>query len=200
MENRKLKKALLAWVFFSLVGTAAYADGGFSLYGSYWDTDDADETFGGGLTWTIPLGEVVGLDLRAAYYEELTSEPFENLLDRDRVFEEGLEILPLELGVRFGLGDSEVWSPFIGAGATYYLLDSERAEVKDEVGFYGSFGAAFGDKVGPRFFAEAVYRQAEGTLSFDPDDLGDLDDVDIDDNVDIDLSGFSVNVGIAWSW
>jgi hypothetical protein len=174
---------------------------GFEVFGSYWNTSDIDDTFGGGLSFAVPLGSS-GLDLqfRGTYYQELTDEPVGNLFDDDEGFfeEESLEVLPVDVGLRYNFSESGVFNPWIGGGGSYMFLDSTRegVDVDDETGFWVAVGSRFGDRNGTRFFAEALYRSTEATVRRDLPN----DDDDIDDDVDIDLDGVAVNAGLIFSW
>lgn len=192
---RKISLSLL--MAGGLLATSASA-ASFSLFGTYWDTDRLDEAFGGGIAVGIPLGEVVELDLRASYLEELNDDAFDAIFDDDEdVFQETtVEMLPLDVGLRFNLQRRGAVNPYIGAGGTYYLLDSNVGnDIDDEVGYYGMIGARFGDAQGAGFFTEILYRKVEATVV-----NNDLDDFDLDESVSLDLDGFSAIAGFRWSW
>lgn len=174
----------------------------FQLYGSYWDTTDVDATGGGGVGFSFPVAPVFAIDVRATYYQEIENAAFDAIFDEDEeVFQEfGLEVLPIEAGVRFNfLPDGEFVRPWVGGGGSYMMIDTtnDRFDVDDEIGFYGTLGADFGDNDGFGFFAEALYRSTEATITEDPNDD---DDLDIDDDVSIDLDGISFNAGLYWSF
>lgn len=180
---------------------ATPAEAQFKIYGSYWDTTDVGNTFGGGLGFDIPFGESgFALSLAGTYYQELEDEPIGNLFDDDEgVFqEEGLEVVPFDVGLRYNFEPRGSFSPWIGAGGTYFLIDTteNQFEVDDETGWHVSLGSHFGDPEGANFFAEALYRSTESTLRRAEDDVPDPSDAV--DEVDIDLDGFAVNAGISW--
>ena len=184
---------------FCIVGVAPAMATDFNLFGSYWQTGDFDDTFGGGTRIAFGDGPVQ-FELRGSYFPDI-AEDFEELLDSDSEFQDQFEItaIPLEAGVVFNFAGNESFSPYIGGGATYVLLDTDIGEVDDEVGFYvvGGFKAG-GSDGGVGFFAEAIYRNIEGQVNFDPEDFEDIDDVDFDDDFDLDLAGIGANVGIVW--
>lgn len=183
-----------------LAGAAPASAGHFDLFGAYWDTDEAGGAGGGGLAFGIPLGERFSLDLRGSYYEELANEPLEALFDDDDpVFaRRGLEVLPLEVGLRYVLTPDAKAAFYLGGGASYFLLDTDFGEVDDEVGAYALLGATFGNPDGVSFFVEGIWRIAEATVEIDPDDLDDIDDIDLDGRVPVDLNGLGVNAGVTW--
>ena len=184
---------------FLVVGGAPAMATDLNLFGSYWQTGDFDDTFGGGVRLGFGDGPVQ-FELRGSYFPDI-AEDFEQLFDSDSEFEDQFEItaIPLEAGVTFNFGGSETFNPYIGGGASYILLDTDIGEVDDEVGFYvvGGFKAARDDG-GVGFFAEAIYRNIEGQVNFDPEDFDDVDDVDFDDDFDLDLAGIGANVGIVF--
>lgn len=180
---------------------AAPAEAQFKIYGSYWSPSDLDEVGGGGLGFGIPFGDSgFSLDLAATYYQELSDEPLRNAFDDDEgVFQdEGLEVLPVDVGIHYNFAQNGMFSPWIGAGATYFLIDTTRNnfEIDDETGYHVSAGTQIGQRDGVNFFAEAIYRSTESTLRRSEDDIPDPSDAV--DEVDIDLDGIAVNAGISW--
>lgn len=178
------KTALLAVMVLALVaGPAAAAD--FGLFGSYWNTDDADEAVGVG--GKFRFARIV--ELRATYFNDVTAdtEP------ESRDFE--LRALPFEAGLAFSFAPGARFSPYVGGGAGYYLLDTNRGDVDDEVGFYAVLGADIRGATGLGFMVEAIYRNMEATVRGDLDD-----DPRVDDEVDIQLGGLGVNAGLVWTF
>lgn len=179
---------------------AAPASAQLKVFGSYWNTTDVDETFGGGVGFAVPFGESgLGLHFRGTYYQELTDEPLENLFEDDNqgfFAEESLEVLPFDVGLHYNFAPRGAFSPYIGAGATYFLIDTTRegVDVDDETGFHAEVGSQFGDPDGVNFFAEAVYRSTEATLVRERRQ----NNIDLRDEVAIDLDGVAVNAGIVW--
>jgi len=193
-----MKKPLLCLLLAAALSATGASAGTVSLYGSAWNTDDLDDTFGGGIALGVPLGEsVVDVDLRAAYQDELSDRPVDALFeDDDPVFEpDGITVIPAEVGLRVNLNRGGVANPYLGGGASYFFIDPKRPglTIDDEVGFYGLVGSRFGRGESANFFAEATYRQAEATA-----ERGDVGE--IVDRVELDLGGFGANVGVIWRW
>jgi Outer membrane protein beta-barrel domain len=186
---RKTSLILIVAALSAAVASPAFA-GGFSIFGSYWNTKDADAVGGGGVRVGVPLGTVVDLDLRGTYYQKLKADPLDRLGDANSPFQRGIQALPLDVGLRFNLAHYEVVNPYVGGGATYYLLDSDSGNVDDEVGWYALAGLNLG-----RFFVEADYRDVSATVKRN----GELPDA-IVDRVDLDLSGVAVNAGFNWQF
>lgn len=196
-----MKDSLLKglWVILAVVllSSAPASAGSFAVYGTWWDTDDAGDAGGIGLNYAWRLGEVVDLETRLAWYEELTDKPLDDFFSGDSPLATGLTVIPLEVGIRFNFArDSNVWSPWAGGGVAYYALDTDSGNVDDEIGFYATLGSMFGDGKGADFYAEVGYRFVEGQVS----DLGDLDDDGLDDAFDVSLNGPFASAGVAWRW
>jgi hypothetical protein len=195
-----MKRVVLGVVAFMFLWASAAGAVDFKLYGSYWNTSDVDETFGGGLGIGIPLGtSPFSISLAGTYYQELDDDPISAAFDDDEgIFqEESLKVVPLEAGLQFNFAPNGPFDAWIEGGFTYFLLDTTRNNfaVDDETGWHASVGSRFGSREGANFFAEALYRSTEATLV---DERG--NNVDLRDEVAIDLDGFSVNAGILWHW
>lgn len=163
-----------------LAGPAMAADIG--AYGSYWATEDADEALGAGAKVRFGVFE-----LRGTYFSDVTAdtEP------ESRDFE--VSAIPLEAGVAFKFAEGARFSPYIGGGAGYYLLDTTEGDIDDEVGYYAVLGTDIGSPSGLSFMVEGIYRSMEATVrgSFG-------DDPSVDEDVDIQLGGLGLNAGIVW--
>lgn len=198
-ESANMRRIVFTSILALLFATAPAAASDLSLFGSYWSPSDFDETAGGGLRFGFG-GGVVQFELRGTYYPDIT-EDLNELLDTDdsELDDFELKAIPAEAGIVFNFAQDSSVSPYIGGGATYYLLDTNVGEVDDEAGFYGVVGLRGGGaNGGVGFFAEALYRNVEGSVKFDPEDFDDIDDVDFQDEFDLDLSGFAANVGIVF--
>lgn len=197
----KMTHAFAALALVSTLCPPAAHAGSFALYGAYWETDELAESAGVGARLGFSFaGDVARIDLRGSYFPDLT-EDFSTLIE-DRRATGALEIeaIPLEAGIALNFGGDGL-NPYLGAGASYFRLDSNLGEISDEVGYYGVAGLEFGKKGGGiGFFVEAIYRTVEGTVDVDPEDFEEIPDVEVVDEVDLDLSGFGVNAGFVWRW
>lgn len=198
---RNLSRTLALAALCCLPGLPAAA-GDFTVTGSYWDTDAAGDAAGGGLILGLPFNDTLAFELRASYFEELSDDPLENAFDSDDpVFQDkGIQVLPLEAGLRFTFGAGGTFRPHLAGGAAYFLLDSDFGEIEDELGYYAALGATVGDGHGAEFFVEGTWRKATAQVRLDPEDLEDVDDIDVDDRADVDLDGVGLNLGIRWSF
>jgi hypothetical protein len=174
----------------------------FGLAGSYWNTDAAGDAAGGTVILGLPVNETFGFELRGSYFEELSDDPFENAFDSDdEVFQDkGIQVTPIEAGLLFRFAPGTTFRPYVGGGASYFLIDSDFGEIDDELGYYAVVGATFGDDDGAQLFVEANWRKATAEVRVDPEDLDDIDDLEIDDHADLDLDGFGANLGVRWTF
>lgn len=157
----------------------------FGVFGSYWSTEDADNALGGGAK--LRLGRFV--ELRGTYFSDVTADT-----DPER-FDFEVSAIPIEAGLRFDFAENEAFSPYVGGGASYYLLDTSEGDIDDEVGWYAVVGAEFARQPsGLGLMAEAIYRGVEATVTEDSDGFPDH----LHDDVNLNLDGFGVNAGLVW--
>lgn len=167
-------------------GTAAPAAAtDFTVFGSYWNTQDADNALGGGAKLRFGI-----VELRGTYFSDVTADT-----DPER-FDFEVQAIPLEAGLAFKFAENDTISPYVGGGAGYYMLDTNIGDIDDEVGYYAVVGADFGNfgSSGLAINAEAIYRSMEATVRNEED----LTDPDIDEDVALNLDGLGVNVGLTW--
>ncbi len=161
----------------------------FGLYGSYWDTDALNSTAGGGVKIGFGSG-LVRFEVRGSHFPDL-SENVNQLID-DGTGRFKVRATVPEAGITLNFAPDRVFQPYVGAGGSYYILDTNQFEIDDEIGWYGLAGFHVGRADGgPAFFAEAMYRKVDATIAND-----DASNPDINGKVDFDLSGVAVNAGI----
>ena len=189
------KKIILTMLALSLLAAGATHAGSFGVGASYWDTEDVGESAGGGIQFAFQMTPLLDFETRATYFKELSDEPLDELFDGDSPFDTGLTAIPVEIGLRLNFArDAASFRPYASAGASYYILDSEFGDVDDEYGWYAGLGTSIGGG-NVAFFAEILYRSAEGTA-----DISEIGDDAFDDTLPIDLTGFGANAGIRWNW
>ena len=183
MSTRKfLISALTAAALGAAALPASAADIG--VFGAYWDTADADQALGFGTK--LRIGRF--FELRGTYFSDVTSDVDPEVRD----FE--IRTIPLEAGVAFNFADDSPVSPYVGGGAGYYLLNASDFEMDDEVGWYVVGGLDFGRQAsGMAFNVEAIYRGIEASVRNEEDELP-----EVDENVDLDLSGLGLNAGLVF--
>lgn len=177
-------KTLFLFALTVLIAGAPAMAGDLGLYGSYWDTDALGETAGGGARFLIG-DSALRFDLRGSFFPDL-SEDFDQLVD-DGSGEIEVEAVVPEAGVAYNFAPGNTTQFYLGGGLSYYFLDANERDIDDEVGYYGLAGLSLGSAGdGPAFFVEVMYRSVEGTVRDD----------EIDEDVDVDLTGPSANVGV----
>ena len=179
----KTKALLLALAVAGLLAAVPASATDFTVGGAYWDTKDADQALGvyGKLGFGL-------FELRGTYFSDVTADT--NPEHRD--FE--VSAIPLEAGLKWDFARDERVNPYVGGGAGYYLLDTNRGDVNDEVGWYAVAGLDFPTRAGFGINVEGIYRGMEATV----DNLG--DSTHIRDRVDLNLDGFGLNAGIVWKF
>jgi hypothetical protein len=176
-----LKKLLLAVPVVLLFAAPAWA-GTFGVYGAYYDAggDVEDSTYGAGVRLGFEFVPILELDIHATYFDK-----FEQDLGPAGTAE--FTVMPLDAGIKFNILPKKKFNPYIGAGATYWFLDTNFGSVDDEVGYYALAGVDFGGEKG-KFFVEAMYRTLDSTFS---DSGGDFD---------ASADGYTLNAGFLWRW
>jgi hypothetical protein len=176
-----------------LAAAPAAAATRFSAFAARWATRDAGAAFGGGVRVGVPLGDRLTVDLRASAYERRAAGPLARLGGADNPFTDGLRAVPLDVGFRLDLARRDILNPYLGAGGSYVLLDSDAGRVDDEVGWYVLAGVELG-----KLFLEGDYRRIEATVDPGPIRAGDL--IDPGPRVGVDLSGFAFHAGWIWKF
>lgn len=184
MSTRKILTSALMTAFLgALAGPATAAEIG--VFGSYWDTADADEAIGFGTKLRFGI-----VELRGTYFQDVTADTEDD--------EEGIDVraIPLEVGFAVKFAKDAAVSPYLGGGGGYYLLDANDFDVDDEIGWYAVAGADFGRQFsGMSFNVEAIYRGMEATVREASDGLP-----EVDEEVDLDLGGFGLNAGLVFTF
>jgi hypothetical protein len=164
--------------------------GNFSAYYSVWDAGDAGESgIGGGIRMDTDLTDHVGAEMRLSVYNELDDDASDNFI-----------VIPVEMGM-FGqlpLAHNRV-VVYGGGGIGYYIMpeyefeDDIDADIEDVFGFYVMAGTRFMFADSAGVFFEAKYTSVE------PDEI-EYSDRDWTDDLDQDLNGVMVNIGLAFGW
>lgn len=179
-----------AWALAALVAAAAAfpaaARAGIGAFGTWWDSKDYGDMYGGGgkLALGLPLG--FWIEARGSYLE---SHGFKAA---------DVSLVPIEALLAWQLEVSQVIRPYIGAGAGYYLKDFEwksrwkewKDEFKDKdcAGYFALAGVCIG--IGDVF---SIFCEAKYTLVGEDDKLH-WRGSDIKEKYSFD--GLSVNAGV----
>jgi len=172
---KRMLIGLFALALFSVPATA----GSFGAYGSYWNSEEADKSWGGGARIGFSFVKHLELEFHGTYFPNFDTKLFlQNV---------GIKATPVDGGLRLNLLPSAIVNPYVGAGVSHYFLDSDQGEIDDQNGWYGEGGLDFGEK-NTRAFAEAMWRKLDTDIS-----LGVFDS-------HTRFDGISFNAGVLWRW
>ncbi len=196
-----LLASVLAVAFLATLVPAPAAAFDVALMGAWWEVAEIPATAGGvagidenggdaagfGARVSFNVSRATMIDISVFYFEELEQDDLDNptnILDSARG---GTEIIPIDLGMRYGKG------PFkLGGGITYFNIDAPPGRaIDDEIGWYAKIAYEFG-KADTRFFVEGMYREVDSTIDPDTNETR--------DEIDLDLGGIQVNLGIMFTW
>lgn len=180
-----MKKPILLALVLALASAAPGTAASFSLYGSYIDTEDLGSATGLGLRLGFTVLPALQIEVGGTYFGELDDVGFLGL----EGFEGDVDMLPADAGIRFDLGRPGGF--YLLAGGTLFILDTSFGSIDDEVGYYAGLGWV----LGRHLYVEAIYRSVEGTL--ETLDVGELE-LEVVAPFDIDLGGYTFNVGFRW--
>lgn len=177
----------------------AQADHGWGLYGTYWNTKDGQDEWGGGFRLAVDFIPHVFADLRVSYFDDLIGSSVAKIED-----------IPIEIGLMGIKEISDRVDVYGGGGLSIHLLDGhenipgtprETINPDDELGIYFVLGIeslflaeelATYHVNGVTLFAEATYRFLtvdDATLSSDGTRLQDAE-----------LDGLGFNLGFTIRW
>lgn len=183
-----MRRFLAVLAVLALGATAASANG-VGAFGSYWDTKDAESGFGGGAKLAVDLGSVVNLELRGAYFPDLSDDVGAVNVD--------LKATAIEAGAVLRMPLSDTLALYVGGGGGYYLLEADSdlgdVDIDDEAGWYAVAGLEIGLSDSVAIIAEAKYTSLEATAQND-----DIDE--LRDGADVDLTGLGANAGLMLKW
>ena len=180
MKVVKLKKVAMLLAILALFSAPTWA-GSFSLFGSYWDSKDADASWGAGARVGFDLTKRFELEFHGTYYPDFKDDQFPG-----QSFE--LTAIPVDGGLKFNFMPDKAVNPFVGGGVTYYFLSTSPGSVDDQSGVYLDAGLDIGAKDSARFFAQVMWRKVDTSISF-----GAFDE-------DVKFDGLSLNAGATWRW
>jgi len=183
MNTKKTGLCAVAVLGLSLLAVPAKA-GDFGVFGAYQDTRDADSGYGVGAK--LDFGRFI--TLRATYLGDVTAEEDSTA---PRNFK--LRVIPLEAGLQYKFQPDSNFSPYLGGGATYFLLDTNRGNIDDELGWFAMVGADIKTQHSFGIMLEAIYRDVQSQVRDDRNG-----DPTISDRVNVQLRGFGANAGLVW--
>jgi hypothetical protein len=174
-----MRKAVLVVVgCLVLCAAPAWAGGEFSLFGTYGEVTEANRAFGFGARISAG-GEWVMVDLTGTWFPARSAG----------TFDDELQVIPFDLGLRLLFAPGSELRPYVGAGATYILINLSEREVDDETGYYLLAGLSFKAGKSTGLFLEAIYRDADATI-----DEGDPAELEAQ------MGGLAGSIGIFWKF
>ena len=180
MRAIELKKFVVLLAILTLFSAPSWA-GSFSAFGSYWDSRDADASWGAGVRLGVDLTKKLELEFHGTWYPAFQNDEFSG-----ESFD--LTAIPVDGGLKLNFMPDNTVNPFVGAGVSYYFLTIDPGSVDDQVGVYLNGGLDVGSVDGTRFFAEVMWRKVDTSVKF-----GAFDE-------DVKFDGFALNVGATWRW
>lgn len=153
--------------------------GSFGFYGSYWNSDQADNSGGGGGRVGFTFVKFLELDFRGTYYPSFTTDVMGQAVE--------VKAKPVDGGLRLNFLPSGPVNPYVGAGVTYYFLSTDTGAIDNKTGIYGLAGLELGGE-SKRFFVEALWRKLDTNISLAAFDR------------DTQFDGITGNVGFVWEW
>ncbi len=180
MKVMNVKKVVMLLAILTLFSAPSWA-GSFSAFGSYWDTNDADGSWGAGARVGFDLTKRIEFEFHGTYYPDFKNDEFPG-----QTIE--LTAIPVDGGMKFNFAPDKTVNPFLGAGVTYYFMSISPGSVDDQTGVYIDGGLDIGSKDGTRFFAEVMWRKVDTSISF-----GSFDS-------DVNFDGLALNMGATWRW
>jgi hypothetical protein len=180
MKVMNLKRLVMLVAILMLFSAPSRA-GSLSAYGAYWDSKDADASWGAGLRVGFDLTKMLELEFHGTYFPSFNDDDFGS---------QSIDItaVPVDGGLKLNFLPDKTVNPFVGAGVSYYFLSVNPGSVDDETGVYIDGGLDIGKKDGTRFFAELMWRKVDTSIKFNA----------FNENVKFD--GLGLNVGATWRW
>jgi len=183
MNMKKTALCAVAALGLSLLANPAKATD-FGVFGAYQDTKDLASGYGVGAK--LDFGRFV--TLRATYLGDVTAN---TRFSSGNDFK--LRVVPLEAGLQYKFQPDSNFSPYLGGGASYFLLDTNRGNIDDELGWFAMAGADIKTQHSFGIMLEAIYRDVQATVRDDSNG-----NTTIADRVNVQLRGFGANAGLVW--
>jgi hypothetical protein len=158
MEKRVSMTLMAALMLVGITGVAYGGETSLAGYATYWD--GSVEGVGGGVKLRKKFLGFFSADVRASYVDFSNADT---------------TVVPLE--ATFMVGIPFVLEPYVGIGASYYIMDSKALDLDNSTGYYGVLGVQFNLFV---VGALAEIRYNEGEEGF--------------------MNGTSANLGLMLKW
>ena len=182
MKLMKLKTVVMVLAILTMFSAPSWA-GSVAAYGSYWNSKDADNSWGAGVDFGFNFVKHMELEIHGTYYSGFQNDDFAGTSTSI-----DLTVIPVDAGLKFDFLPDKTVNPFVGGGVSYYFLSTTPGSVDDQTGVYLNAGIDAGGKTGARFFAEVMWRKVDTSVSF-----GSFEQ-------DVNFDGLSMNAGVVWRW
>lgn len=157
-----MRKTVLVLVgCLALTAAPAWAGGAFSLFGTYGQVNDHNNSLGAGARLSLG-GESIRVDLTGTWYPRVNGIVVQ---DRGDTIYGGIQIIPFDLGLRWVFARGSELRPYVGAGASYVFINLNSGDADDETGFYGLAGLQIMGWGSGGLFVEGTYRWFDGNLN-----------------------------------
>ncbi len=160
---------------------------GLGLHGSYWDSKEADDAWGGGALFRLDLHQNLQLDIRGSFFKfdgvkedliftgemmfemEFDGEVAEVTIvwNMDDQLELDFEVIPVEVALLAHFDLHDRITPYFGGGVGYYFLDAKagksefdldwETKTSNEFGFFAVCGLHIRLNEHVSLFGEARY-------------------------------------------
>jgi hypothetical protein len=171
-----------------LSSVVASAAGGLGVFGSYWDTKDADSGWGGGAKLQFETIPNIFIEARGTYFPDFGDSSGD---------EPKLDIIPAEADAIIKFPIAEQFTPYVGGGAGYYMFNVDNNDsgvdvsVDDKFGYFALAGLEIGLSKQVSLFAEGKYTWLKVTVDVSSPVSG---------SEDAKLDGFGGNAGLMLRW
>ena len=179
-----MRKALLV-LGICILAVPAWAGGGYSLFGAWTEINEDASAPGAGMRLSVGGQNWVG-DLTWTWLQQ------QDGVSTIAGFEDSLQVIPTDLGVRYLFNTQGSFKPYIGAGGTFFYVNLNDGSVDNTFGGYAMLGFSLGQSR-TKFFAEAIYRYGKSDVTYYLTPVSTV-------TGSMDVGGFGVNVGVAWGF
>jgi opacity protein-like surface antigen len=172
-----------------LLSAVVASANGVGVFGSYWDTKDADSGYGGGAKLQMDIMPNICVEARGSYFPDFGDSSGDEIK---------LDIIPLEADAIIKFPIAEKLTPYVGGGAGYYMFEVDNnvegvdISIDDEFGFFALAGLEIGLGEQVVLFAEGKYTWLDATVKAKGGGMEDEETGTLD--------GFGGNAGLMLKW
>ncbi len=179
-----MRKALLV-LGICILAVPAWAGGGYSLFGTWTEINEDASALGAGVRVSVGGQNWVG-DLTWTWLEG------QDNVSTIAGYEDSVQVIPTDLGIRYLFNTQGSFKPYIGVGATYFWVNLNDGGAENPWGGYGILGFSIGQSRA-RFFAEAIYRYGSSDVTYQVTPVASV-------TGSMDVGGWGANAGVIWTF